>query len=126
MTVGHRELDIVVVEKLLVPTRDVTGTERMTRQPRVGDQGTVVRVLDGEHCVVECIDSSGFTVWLADFHVHELAPVLDRWRFQIEEISAGVYRAMGTGPRNMRVESTDTDPDKTLADCREFALRHRE
>jgi hypothetical protein len=46
------------------------------------------------------------------------------WLFRVEEISAGVYRATGTGPGGMRVDSTDLDPDKALADCHAFAHRH--
>ncbi len=120
----YRELDVVLVRTLLVPTRNVTGTDRVVRQPRVGDQGAIVHILGAEHCIVECVDSSGLTSWLADFHVDELAPSLDRWKFDVREVSATVYRAVGIGPRNMHVESTDTDPEKALAECRAFALRY--
>src|SRR6266498_1587325 len=89
-----------------------------------GDQGAIVHILGAEHCIVECVDSSGLTSWLADFHVDELAPSLDRWKFDVREVSATVYRAVGIGPRNMHVESTDTDPEKALAECRAFALRY--
>jgi hypothetical protein len=124
MTSTYRELDVVVVRTLLVPTRNVTGTHRVVRQPRVGDQGAIVHILSSEHCVVECVDSSGLTSWLADFQFDELAPSLDRWNFDVREVSASVYRAVGIGPRKMHVESTDTDPDKALADCRAFAGRY--
>jgi hypothetical protein len=63
-------------------------------------------------------------MWLATFHVDELAPALVDWEFAVTGASAGCYRATGSGPRNMRVESTDGDPDKVLADRREFALRY--
>jgi len=126
VTPTYRELDVVVVRTLLVPTRNVTGTDLVVRQPRVGDQGAIVHVLPSEHCVVECVDSSGLTSWSADFHVDELAPPLNRWTFDVREVSASVYRAVGSGPRNMHVESTDPDPDKALADCRAFALRYPE
>jgi len=119
------EFDAVVVQCLSVPTRAVTGTAGMVRQPRVGDCGAVVHVLDSERCTVECVDGSGMTAWLADFSFAELAPPLDHWKFDVREVSAGVYRAVGSGPRNMSVESTDTDADKALADCRAFALRYR-
>ena len=46
------------------------------------------------------------------------------WAFQVEEVSAGVYRCTGIGPRGVRVESTDSDPEKVLADCRTFARRY--
>jgi len=44
--------------------------------------------------------------------------------FDVSEISPGAYCAMARGPRGMRAESTDTDLDKVLADCRAFALRY--
>jgi hypothetical protein len=49
---------------------------------------------------------------------------LHGWAFDVTEVSAGVYRAVGTGPRNMRVESVGTDPKAALAECRSFALKH--
>lgn len=126
MTPAYREFDVVVVRTLLLPTREVTGSDRVVRQPRAGDQGSIVHILGNDSYIVECVDSSGLTVWLADFHADELAPYLDRWTFDVREVSACVYRAIGTGPRNMRVETTDTDPDRALSDCREFALRYPE
>lgn len=126
MNPTYRELDVVVVRTLFEPTRNVTGTDRVVRQPRVGDQGAIVRILGSEHCTVECVDSSGLTSWLANFQFDELAPRLHRWNFDVREVSASVYRAVGMGPRKMHVESTDTNPDKALADCRAFALRYPE
>jgi len=46
--------------------------------------------------------------------------------FDVREVSASVYRAVGIGPQKMHVESTDIDPDKALADCRAFVLRYPE
>jgi hypothetical protein len=121
-----RELEVVVVRGLVAATRDVTGTEGVVRQPRVGDLATVVDILDAAHCTVECVNSSGETRWLADFHLDELGPDLEAWKFDVREVSSGVYRAVGSGPRGMRVEATDTDADAALADCRAFALRYPE
>jgi len=126
VTPTYLELDVVVIRALLEPTRNVTGTDRVVRQPRVGDQGAIVHILGSEHCMVECVDSSGLTWWLADFQFDELARPLDHWNFDVREVSPSVYRAVGFGPRKMHVESTDTDPDKALADCRAFALRYPE
>jgi hypothetical protein len=126
VTSSYRELDVVVVRRLIVPTRTVTGTDGVVRQPRIGDQGAVVRLLGSGRCLVECVDSSRSPLWLSEFHSDELAPALDKWRFDVREVSASAYRAVGNGPRNMRVESTDADPDKALADCRAFALRYPE
>ena len=118
------EHEIVLVRKLLTSYREVTGSSGIGRQPRVGDQAAVVNISKPDHRILECVDSDGRTLWLAEFHVEELAPPLDAWNFRVTEVSAGAYRAEGNGPRRMHVESTDTDPDKALADCREFALRY--
>lgn len=46
------------------------------RAPQAGDSGAVVEVLHApgkaDLYVVECVDSSGHTVWLADFAADEL------------------------------------------------------
>jgi hypothetical protein len=64
--------DIVVVTALNVPTRAVTGTASPMRQPRVGDEGTVVHVLGPQDVIVESVDDQGLTVCLADFRTDEL------------------------------------------------------
>jgi hypothetical protein len=76
-----KELDIVVVRALLTPTRHVDGTDTIKRQPRVGDQGTIVHVLGPEAYIVESVDAAGMTVWLADFRADELAPIPIGWQF---------------------------------------------
>jgi hypothetical protein len=43
-----RELEVVRVVRLLTPTREVDGTAGLSRQPRVGDVGSIVHVL-GPH-----------------------------------------------------------------------------
>ena len=65
----HPESATVVVRKLLQSPRPVTGTDRALRQPRVDDQGAVVRIIDADRRTVECVDSSGRTLWLGDLHV---------------------------------------------------------
>ena len=94
MTSTYREHDVVIVRTLLRPNRDVTGSDNAARQPRIGDQGASVQVLDASRRLVECVESSGRTAWIAEFHIDELSPPLDHWRFELDEISAGVYRAM--------------------------------
>jgi len=77
-----KELDQVQVVRLRHATREVDGTQRVRRQPRVGDLGTVVAVLQrgseapGYH--VECVDDDGLTVWLTEFDRDELAPAPER------------------------------------------------
>ena len=124
MTTPLVEGDVVVIRQLIASKREVDGTEGATRQPRVGDQGAIVHVIGPDRRLVECIDSSGMTAWLATFHIDELSPTPVGWSFRVMETSSGVFRAVGAGPRGMIVESTDTDADKVLADCRQFALRY--
>jgi hypothetical protein len=118
-----QELATVVVRTLLTERRHITGTEGSSRQPQPGDLGTIVALLGPKACAVECVDSSGQTVWLTDFDFDELCKVLGRWTFELTEVSPAVYSATGLGPRGETVCSTDTDPDKVLRDCRLFALR---
>ena len=117
-----RELEVVLVRKLRSITREVDGTAGAMRQPRIGDQGTVVLVLGDAEYAVESVKASGLTVWLADFHEDELAAALSGWTFAVEEVSAGVYRATGIGPGGLRVEATDTDDSIALSRCRELAI----
>jgi predicted extracellular nuclease len=76
------ELDQVQVVRLHHAARKVGGTERVRRQPRVGDRGTVVALLqrgsDAPGYYVECVDDDGLTVWLTEFDRDELAPVPER------------------------------------------------
>ena len=73
-----KELDAVKVVRLTTAIRDVDGTERVRRQPRVGDLGTVVAVLSRSAgppgYYVESVNDEGLTVWLAEFDGDELAP----------------------------------------------------
>jgi hypothetical protein len=67
-----RELDAVRVVRLLTPTRQVDGSGGVVREPRPGDLGTIVHVLGEKTFVVECVEASGLTVWVADFAAEEL------------------------------------------------------
>jgi hypothetical protein len=42
------------------------------RAPKVGDIGTVVFAYDVTSFAVECVNTDGMTVWLADFFAEEL------------------------------------------------------
>jgi hypothetical protein len=70
------EYDIVKVVKLNTTNRQFVGSENISRPPQVGDTGTVVHTLETNKAfIVEMVDSSGYTVWLADFLAEELEPV---------------------------------------------------
>jgi hypothetical protein len=45
------------------------------------------------------------------------------WTFEIDEISAGVYRVHGEDEVGRIVEATGTDPDALLAECQEQASK---
>lgn len=66
-----KELDCVKVVKLLRDNRPFNGTENVKRPPKIGDVGTIVH-FQKDFCVVEKVDSEGYTVWLADFIPEEL------------------------------------------------------
>ena len=66
------EHDVVRVARLLTTSRPFDGSTGVLREPRIGDVGAIVHVLAERHFVVECVDASGRTVWLADFVADEL------------------------------------------------------
>lgn len=67
------ELDVVEVAALMQAHRHFDGTEGVRRAPRIGDLATVVHVLEpGRAFIAEAVDSEGYTLWVADFHVEEL------------------------------------------------------
>lgn len=43
------------------------------------------------------------------------------WSFDIDEVSAGVYRARGTDRKGRSIQKTGVDPEVLLADCRRAA-----
>ncbi len=55
--------------------RAFTGSTKIARPPQVGDVGAIVHVYSDTAFAVECVDFEGLTLWLADFHLAELAPV---------------------------------------------------
>ncbi len=116
------EHDTVVIRSLLTATRQVIGTRGICRQPQIGDVGTVVDCLAADRCIVECTNSEGDMLWFADFWQSELAAEPANWEFTVDEISAGIYRALGVGPDERRVGATEMDPSLALAKCREFAM----
>lgn len=71
-----KELDVVRVKTLSEPEREYDGSESVKRAPRVGDEGTIVRVLSDEGLenkyLVEAVDNSGYTLWIAEFWENEL------------------------------------------------------
>ena len=77
----HTEFQLfsrVRVSRLLTPQRTVSGSGAKTRQPEVGDTGTVVEYFgnfEGATYLVESVDADGMTVWLAEFSPQELVLV---------------------------------------------------
>lgn len=73
MTNFH-EYDVVQVTQLIQPDRHYDGSDGIKRPPQIGDQGTIVDISPkaDSWCVVECLDSDGATIWLADFSSDEL------------------------------------------------------
>jgi hypothetical protein len=50
-------------------------------------------------------------------------PGLHGWHFEVDEVSAGVYRVVGTDPRGYTVSQTGQEVDDLLLKCREHAER---
>ena len=117
------ELDVVVVRSLQSANRRVDGIDGVKRQPRVGDQGTVVHVLGPRDYIVESVDDAGLTRWLADFVEDELASAPRGWQFTIEEVAPCVWRATALGPGGMRAEATGADATLAMARCLELVVR---
>jgi hypothetical protein len=66
-----KEHDCVKIVKLLHENRRFDGTEIIKRPPEVGDVGTIVHMIEN-FCIVESVNSEGYTIWLADFFTEEL------------------------------------------------------
>jgi len=49
-------------------------------------------------------------------------PDLPGWTFDVDEVSAGVYRAVGVDESGRSVQATGTDPDRLLDECRSAAI----
>ncbi len=52
-------------------------------------------------------------------------PELPDWTFEIDEVSAGVFRVRGVDEAGRSVEATGTDPDALLDECKESAAKIR-
>jgi hypothetical protein len=52
-------------------------------------------------------------------------PELPEWTFDIDEISAGVYRVRGVDNVGRSVEASGTDEDALLDECKKSASRMR-
>jgi hypothetical protein len=48
-------------------------------------------------------------------------PELPDWSFDIDEVSAGVYRAFGRDRHGRNVEACGLDPDALIGKCRQAA-----
>jgi hypothetical protein len=67
--------DVVRVQRLTVPRREVDGPAADPPQPRVGELGVVVDTLGDDLYLVEHVTDDGRPVWMAEFHAGELALV---------------------------------------------------
>ena len=67
--------DVVRVQRLMVPTREVDGPGADPPQPRVGELAVVVDTLGDDLYLVEHLTDDGRSVWMAEFHADELTLV---------------------------------------------------
>jgi hypothetical protein len=82
------ELNVVRINSLGDDSREFTGTPGIARPPKVGDAGTIVHVHSDTMFMVECVDSSGRTVWLAEFHRGEIETIPREVDVELEFLSA--------------------------------------
>ena len=73
---GFHLHDFVRIENLLSADREYSGSEGVVRAPRLGDKATIVHFYDEKKpnvpMVLECVDSKGYIIWLADFYADEI------------------------------------------------------
>jgi len=78
------QYQLVRIKRLLQSPSEYDGWRLNKRPPTIGDVGTLLDILhaDGfrDRFVVECCESNGTAVWLADFHRDELEPQTDDQR----------------------------------------------
>jgi hypothetical protein len=48
---------------------------------------------------------------------------LSGWSFDADEVSAGVFRVVGSDRFGRKIEKTGTDPDALIEACRQDAIR---
>jgi hypothetical protein len=53
--------------------------------------------------------------------VKQTFPELPKWTFDIDEVSAGVYRVIGTHLNGYRVQVEGINPEKLLEECKNSA-----
>jgi hypothetical protein len=92
------QYQLVRIRQLFQPSSDYDGWRLNQRPPRIGDIGTLIDILhaDGlpDRYVVECCETKGTAVWLADFHGDELEPLTDDKR-TISDMAHLVFRRSG-------------------------------
>lgn len=70
------QYDVVRIVRLLRPLQDYDDWKVNKRNPKIGDVGTVVEILQTSNqplrFVIEAVDTIGQTVWLSDFLSDEL------------------------------------------------------
>lgn len=65
--------DVVRIQQLAIPSREVDGASANPPQPRVGDVGIVIDALGDDIYLVEHTTDDGHPVWVAEFHAVELS-----------------------------------------------------
>jgi hypothetical protein len=69
------EYSVVRIVELKTANRPFIGTETVKEPPKVSDIGTIVHIITNAKetlYIVEKVNSSGQTVWLADFFQEEI------------------------------------------------------
>ena len=67
--------DVVRIERLLTPRREVDGDTATPPQPRLGETGMVIESLGDDLYLVERTTDDGLALWVAEFEAGELVLV---------------------------------------------------
>lgn len=51
----------------------------------------------------------------------KIFPEIPRWKFDIDEVSAGVYEIVGTDDEGHSISLTGTDPEDLIMKCKKSA-----
>lgn len=74
------EYSVVRIVELKTANRPFDGTQTVMKPPKVGDSGTIVDIVTNPKeiiYIVEKVNASGQTIWLADFYQEEIELLVD-------------------------------------------------